>query len=84
MGFIDDRINLRILNKMILNSTKIKKCNKCRATGNKEQIKTYSFMCHFPFYDYDSFYLCDKCFKELEQILINFLEPSQAEQEVLK
>ena len=32
-------------------------------------------MRHSPYYDYESFYLCDNCFEELDKLLINFLEP---------
>ena len=69
---------------MILNKHNIKTCNKCRAKGNKEKIKTYAFMSHSPYYDYESFYLCDNCFKELEDILIKFLEPSESHQRITK
>jgi len=64
---------------MILNKHNIKQCSKCRAKGNKQEIKTYSIMRHSPYYDYESFYLCDDCFKELEEILIKFLEPTSNE-----
>ena len=63
---------------MILNKTRIKKCNRCKAKGKADTIKTYCFMRHSPYYDYESFYLCDNCFKELEDILIKFLEPSES------
>ena len=69
---------------MILNKHNLKTCNKCRAKGKSDTIKTYAFMRHFPFYEYESFYLCDNCFKELEQILIKFLEPPSHSQEITK
>ena len=64
---------------MILNKTRIKVCNKCRAKGKNDKIKTYCFMRHSPYYDYESFYLCDNCFEKLDKILIKFLEPTSNE-----
>ena len=50
----------------------IKTCDKCKTKGNSDEIKTYAIMRHFPFYDYESFYLCDKCFEILEQEIARF------------
>ena len=49
----------------------MKYCNKCDKKGDMENVKTMAIHTHFPFYAYESFYLCDECLNEFQ---LNFIK----------